>query len=172
MEVFYCGRCTTCRCTRAEAPKLQQVHYQLATSRSNKRDAFASLVPDLLTNCLFREMCDMTVERYSFFEAQKGKTSLDSHFATFKFVLKGWIKRGFDLVRSENIVEGTKDHLKGTNVYEIHIDRTKEPRSAKTLDGISSYSDFSYKNDRNIEARELTDTGATLTLSRHKIEKL
>ena len=36
-----------------------------------------------------REICDLTVERYSFFEAQKGKTSLDSHFATFKFSLKG-----------------------------------------------------------------------------------
>ena len=39
------------------------------------------------------EICGINIERYSFFEAEKGKTSLDSHFATFKFELKGWMKK-------------------------------------------------------------------------------
>ena len=120
-----------------------------------------------------REICDLTVERYSFFEAQKGKTSLDSHFATFKFLLKGWMKRGFDLLSSEDIVEGTKEHLKGTNVYEIHLDRTKEPRSAKTFDGITSFADFTYNySNLTITSRELTNTGATVALSQKKIRRL
>lgn len=38
------------------------------------------------------EICPMRLEKYSFFEAHKGKTALDAHFATFKFVLKGWMK--------------------------------------------------------------------------------
>jgi hypothetical protein len=37
----------------------------------------------------FSELCPIKLERYSFFEAQKGKMLLDSHFATFKFVLRG-----------------------------------------------------------------------------------
>ena len=110
--------------------------------------------------CLTRlhETCSMHIERFSFFEAQKGKTSLDSHFATFKFAIKGWMKRGNDLLSSEDIVDGTKDHLKGTHVYEIIIDRTKEPCSAKTPDKITSFADFTF--------------GATLHLKKDKIEKL
>lgn len=50
---------------------------------------------------------------------------------------------------SEDIVEGTSGRLKGTNVYELYIDRKNEPRSAKTLDGITSFADFTYK--KNIE---------------------
>ena len=120
-----------------------------------------------------REICDLTVERYSFFEAQKGKTSLDSHFATFKFSLKGWMKRGFDLLSSEDVVEGTKEHLKGTNVYEIHLDKTKAPRSAKTFDGITSFADFTYNySNLTITTRELTNTGATVALSQKKIRRL
>ena len=57
------------------------------------------------------------------------------------------MKRGFDLLWSEDIVEGTKEHLKGTNVYEIHLDRTKEPHSAKTFDGITSFGDFTYNSN-------------------------
>ena len=118
------------------------------------------------------EACSMHIERYLFFEAQKGKTSLDSHFATFKFAMKGWMKRGNDLLSSEDIVDGTKDHLKGTHVYEIIIDRTKEPCSAKTLDKITSFADFTFTNDHTIDARELTNGGATLHLKKDKIEKL
>ena len=87
----------------------------------------------------------MHIERYSFFEAQKGKTSPDSHFATFKFAIKGWMKRGNDLLSSQDIVDGTKDHLKGTQVYQIFIDRTKEPCSAKTLDKITSFCRFYFQ---------------------------
>ena len=118
------------------------------------------------------EICLIHIERYSFFEAQKGKTSLDSHFATFKFAIKGWMKRGNDLLTSEDIVDGTKEHLRGTHVYEIMIDRTKEPCSAKTLDKITSYADFTFKNDHTIDARELTNAGTTLHLKKNKIEKL
>ena len=117
------------------------------------------------------ELCDLTINRYSFFEEQKGKTSLDSHFATFKFALKGWMKRGFDLMTSEDIVEGTRDHLKGTNVYELYIDPKNEPCSAKTLDGITSFTDFRYKDDHAIKCRELTNTRVALTLDKKKIEK-
>ena len=122
---------------------------------------------------MVRTVCDLTVERYSFFEAQKGKTSLDSHFATFEFSLKRRMKRGFDLLLSEDIVEGIKEHLKGTNVYETHLDRTKEPRSAKTFDGITSFADFTYNySNLTITSRELTNTGPTVALSQKKIRRL
>ena len=123
------------------------------------------------------ELCTMNLERYSFFEAQKGKTSLDSHFATFKFSLKGWMKKGNDLLGSADIINGTKDHLKGAHVYEIHIDRTKEPKSAKTFDGITSFADFTYINypaERfaAIHARELTNLGTISKLKPKKINGL
>ena len=73
----------------------------------------------------FSELCPIRILRYSFFEAQKGKTLFDSHFATFKFVLKGWMKQGNDILKSEDIVNGTLDHLKETHVYKIYIDREK-----------------------------------------------
>ena len=38
------------------------------------------------------EFCPLTVDKFLFFEAQKGKTALDAHFATFKFVMKTWMK--------------------------------------------------------------------------------
>ena len=92
----------------------------------------------------FSELCPIRILGYSFFEAQKGKTSLDSHFATFKFVLKGWMKQGNDILKSEDIVNGTLDHLKRTRVYEIYIDREKEPKGATTLNGISRFGCFTY----------------------------
>ena len=81
------------------------------------------------------EICPVKVDRYSFFEAQKGKTVLDAHFATFKFVLKAWMKNGNDIQVSEDITKGTNDHLKGTHVYKIQINCTQEPPSAKTWAG-------------------------------------
>ena len=109
----------------------------------------------------FSELCPIRILRYSFFEAQKGKTSLDSHFATFKFVLKGWMKQGNDILKSEDIVNGTLDHLKGTHVYEIYIDREKEPKSATTLNGISRFGCFTYVWEDGkciaIDAREQTN---------------
>ena len=108
----------------------------------------------------FPELCPIKLERYSFFEAQKGKMSLDSHFATFKFVLRGWMNDGNDILSSEDIVNGTKDHLKGTHVYEIHIDRSREPKSANTWNGISMFGDFTFVyNNRQciaIDVREQT----------------
>ena len=54
------------------------------------------------------KLWNMNIERYTFFEAQKGKTSLDSHFATFKFALKAWMRRGKDVLESAHIIDGTK----------------------------------------------------------------
>ena len=76
------------------------------------------------------------------FRSAEGKNVSRFAFATFKFSLKGWMKKGNGLLGSADIINGTKDHLKGTHVYEIHIDRTKEPKSAKTFDGITSFADF------------------------------
>ena len=109
----------------------------------------------------------MNIERYAFFEAQKGKTYLDSHFATFKFALKPWMKKGNDLLDSADIVDGTRENLKGTHMYEIHINRSNEPASAKTLDGITSSSDFTFTATakepyKTIKARELTNMGTTI----------
>ena len=110
------------------------------------------------------ELCTLNLEQYSFFEAQKGKTSLDLHFATFGFSLQGWMKKGNDLLESVDMINGTKDNLKGMLVCETHINRTKEPHSTKTFDGITSFADFtfiSYPNERDpaIHARELTNLG-------------
>ena len=86
---------------------------------------------------------------------------MDSHFATFKFVLRGWMKQEKDILKSEDIVNGTLDHLKGTHVYEIYIDREKEPKSATTLNGISRFGCFTYVwEDRKgiaIDGREQTN---------------
>ena len=57
-------------------------------------------------------------------------------------------------------------------MYEIVIDRTKEPCSAKTLDKITSFADFTFKNDHTIDVRELTDAGAIFHLKENKIDKL
>ena len=87
----------------------------------------------------FSELFRIRIVRYSFFEVQKGKTSLDSHFATFKFVLKSWMKQGNYILKSNNIVNGTADHLKGTHVYEINLDRANEPTSANTWNRITRF---------------------------------
>ena len=122
------------------------------------------------------ELCPIKIERYSFFEAQKGKTSLDSHFATFKFVLKCWMKKGNDILESNNIVEGTKHYLKGTHVYELHIDRSKEPASAKTLNGITTFADFTFIYDQSqcnaIDAREQTSKCKATRFTKEKLDKL
>ena len=57
---------------------------------------------------------------------------------------------------------GTKDHLKGTHVYEIKINRNLEPASAKTWAGITGYSEFIYhykdKVCEEIEVKEQTNS--------------
>ena len=124
----------------------------------------------------FSKLFPIKIERYSFFEAQKGKMSLDSHFATFKFVLKGWMKKGNDILESEDIVNGTKDDLKGTQVYKIHIDRLKEPASAKTWNGITLFGDFTFIYDHSecsaIEAREQTSKCKPDLFTKEKLVKL
>ena len=122
------------------------------------------------------EFCPLTVDKHSFFEAQKGKTALDAHFATFKFVLKAWMKRGNDIQLSEDITNGNKDHLKGTHVYKIKINRTLEPASAKTWAGITGYSEFiyHYKNKlcEEIKVKEQTNWTESKTLKKGKLFKL
>lgn len=54
------------------------------------------------------------------------------------------MKQGNDILKSEDIVNGTLDHLKGTHVYEIRINREKEPKSATTLNGLSRFGCFTY----------------------------
>ena len=107
------------------------------------------------------EICPVEIDKYSFFEAQKGKTALDAHFSTFKFVSKAWMKRGNDIQVSDDITNGSKDHLKGTHVHEIQIDRTREARSAKTWTGINGYSEFIYHYENKvcvkIEVKEQTN---------------
>ena len=44
-------------------------------------------------------------------------------------------------------------------MYEIHIDRTKEPLSTKTFDGITSLMNYSIESFPTIHARELTNLG-------------
>lgn len=122
------------------------------------------------------EICPVNIDKYSFFEAQKGKTALDAHFATFKFVLKAWMKRGNDIQVSDDITNGTKDHLKGTHVYEIQIDRTKEPPSAKTWTGITGYREFIYHYNNNaciqIEVKEQTNVPKSKLLKGEWLLKL
>ena len=44
----------------------------------------------------------------------------------------------------EQIEKGTNGRLRGTHVYGVNIDRSKEPQSAKTMKGITEFSDFEY----------------------------
>ena len=87
------------------------------------------------------------------------------------------MKKGNDLLGSADIINGTKDNLKGTHMYEIHIDRTKEPKSAKTFHGITSFADFTYINypaERfaAIHARELSNHGTISKIKPEKINRL
>ena len=71
--------------------------------------------------------------RFSNFEAQKGKEKLDSHFATLKFALQQHMKEGNSVLCGEDIVEGKKGRLWRTHIYPIEINRDAEPSAAKTL---------------------------------------
>ena len=83
------------------------------------------------------------------FEPQKGKTKLDGHYATLKFSLKRFRREGNDVMSGEQIEKGTNGRLRGTRVYGVSIDRSKEPESAKTMKGITEFSDFEYFYDEN-----------------------
>ena len=110
------------------------------------------------------------------FEAQTGKTKLDSHYAVLKFSLKSYRHEGHDILTPKDIVEGT-ERLRGTNVYEISINRSKEPQSAKTWQGISNYFSFVYVYSdngecREVKAQEQTGFGPSTKLTRREIERL
>ena len=76
----------------------------------------------------------------------------------------------------KDIVEGT-ERLRGTNVYEISINRSKELQSAKTWQGISNYFSFVYVYSdngecREVKAQEQTGVGPSTKLTRREIERL
>ena len=84
------------------------------------------------------------------------------------------MKKGNDLLDSADIVDGMTYNLKGTHVYEIHINRFNEPQSAKTLDRITSFSDFTFvkspkETHKLVVARELTYTGTTMSIIAKKV---
>ena len=95
----------------------------------------------------------LTVVQVSSFrnlEPQKGKTKLDGHYATLKFSLKRFRREGNDVMSGEQIEKGTNGRLRGTHVYGVSIDRSKEPESAKTMKGITEFSDF-YDENENLQ---------------------
>lgn len=69
-----------------------------------------------------------------------------------------------------------KDHLKGTHVYEIKIDHTLEPPSAKTWAGITCYSEFIYHYENQVcvkvEVKQQTNVSKSKTLRKEKLFKL
>ena len=118
----------------------------------------------------------MQITTYNNFEAQKGKTKLDSHYAILKFSLKAYRHEGHNSLTPNDIIAGT-ERLRGTNVYEIVIDRTREPQSAKTWQGISNYFSFVYHYNINLEcceimAQEQTGLGPSTTLKKAKMDNL
>ena len=117
------------------------------------------------------ELTGIQLKRFSNFEAQKGKTKLDSHYATLKFALRQHMKEGHNVLCGEDIVDGTRGRLRGTHVYPIEINRDAEPPSAKTLTGISQYGDFQYTTD-GIVMRENTAIGQGKLYNNDSLSKL
>ena len=117
------------------------------------------------------ELTGIQLKRFSNFEAQKGKTKLDSHYATLKFALRQHMKEGNSVLCGEDIVEGTRGRLRGTHVYPIEINRGAEPPSAKTLTGISQYGDFECTTD-GIVMRENTGIGHGKLYNNDTLKKL
>ena len=89
-------------------------------------------------------MTGLRASNFRNFEPQTGKTRLESHCATIKFSLKQYRCEGNDVLSDNDIEKGTFKMLRGTHVYGVVINRKEEPESAKTLKGISEYSDFEY----------------------------
>ena len=58
--------------------------------------------------------------------------------------LESFPSRGLeeDVTSGEKTEQGTNGRLRGTHVYGVSIDRSKEPVSAKTMIGITEFSDF------------------------------
>ena len=92
----------------------------------------------------FKSLPGTQLDNFSNFEPQKGKTKLNSHYATLKFSRRSYRHESHNIESSEDIIAGTEGILRGTHVFYIFIDRQKEPKPAKTLTGIRIYSDFEY----------------------------
>ena len=88
------------------------------------------------------ETTGLRVSNFRNFEPQTAKTRLDSHYATMKFSLKQCRREGNDVTSGDDIDKGTFKRLRGTHVYGAVIIRKEKPDLAKTLKGISEYSDF------------------------------
>lgn len=146
-------------CLQESAKNLKSLHPQMKSltlwSDNGAHYKNSSLVIWLQQ---FEELTGIQLKRFSNFEAQKGKTKLDSHYATLKFALRQHMKEGNNVLCGEDIVEGTKGRLRGTHVYPIEINRGAEPSAAKTLSGISQYGDFEYTGN-GIVMRENTALG-------------
>ena len=114
-----------------------------------KNTSFAFWLPKL------KEATRIKIMDFRNFEPQTGKTKLDSHYATLKFSLKQFRHEGNDVVSGEDIEKGTFKRLRGTHLYGVHIDRNEEPESAKTLKGISEYSDVHYSYNESEEYEKI-----------------
>ena len=62
-----------------------------------------------------------------------GFQMMDGHYATLKFSLKRFRREANDVMSGEQIEKGTNGRLRGTHVYGVNIDRSKEPESTKTM---------------------------------------
>lgn len=116
-------------------------------------------------------MAGVKLRRFSNFEDQKGKTKLDSHYATLKFALWQNMKEGNSVLCGEDLVDGIRGRLRGTHVYPVNINRDAQPPSAKILTGISQYGDFEYTTI-GIIMRENTGTGQGKIYRNDALKKL
>ena len=89
---------------------------------------------------------------------------------TLKFSLKQFRHEGNNVVSGEGIKKGTFKRLRGTHVYQVHIDRNKEPESVKTLKDISEYSGFHYSYNESEEFEKINCSFLT-GLELHKENK-
>jgi len=110
------------------------------------------------------------VSSFRNFEPQKGTTKLDGHYATLKFSLKRFRREGNDVMSGEQIEKGTNGRLRGTHVYGVSIDRSKEPESAKTMKGITEFSDFEYFYDENKNLQYIIARNQTRMLESKRFE--
>ena len=70
----------------------------------------------------------------------------------------------------EQIEKGTNGRLRGTHVYGVSIDRSKEPESAKTMKGITEFSDFEYFYDENKNLQYIIARNQTRMLENKRYE--
>jgi len=80
---------------------------------------------------IFLHLQGVQVGTFRNFEPQKGKTKLDGHYGTLKFSLKHFRREGNDVMLGQQIEKRTNGRLRGTYVYDVSIDRSKESESAR-----------------------------------------